>query len=616
MSIVIPARDEVERLPALLDSLAPLLRHVSRSRPGSLAAPTMDAEVIVVDDASSDGTGDLARAGGADVVRLEERDRPDGWLGKPHACWRGAARARGEWLLFLDADVRLAPAAVPAAVRAATEANVAALSLLLRQRCETFWERVLLPYAYQQFFAGVDPTRLADPASAEALLNGQFLLVHRDAYERVGGHGAVRQSVAEDVALARVLKQAGLRVLTLRGEHLGDVRMYTSLRAVADGFGKNAYAFLADEPLRGARVALATTGAAATVPLLALAALRRGVARRAALGASGAGWLAFSAGLAPWVRRFGAPAWYVALQPLGALVFQAIAVRSTWRSLTGRGVAWKGRTVGRGAALAPSLPVAALLALGTDLTRGRRRSLRADNGTMVRQLSGRWRSTGLEHVPEEGPVCLVANHWQRRGLWIGWAGSLAGWLVGQRRPADDPPVRWLVLAELRLPVLGRERHLRVFDTFLHRVTYAWDLVELSLEPAAASQRAGALRALRRLAEGGKVVGFFPEGHHGAAGPLGTPLSGSGRLLRQLARRGVAVVPVAFHEQGGVLVAAFGASVTADYLAAAGDDAALDGIAMRALAALLPAPWRGRWGKAAAAVPPPPAAVPATQADPQ
>jgi hypothetical protein len=183
-------------------------------------------------------------------------------------------------------------------------------------------------------------------------------------------------------------------------------------------------------------------------------------------------------------------------------------------------------------------------------------------------------------------------------------------------------VHWLVLAELRLPVFGRERHLRVFDPLLRRVAYAWDLVELSLEPAAASQRAGALRALRRLAENGKVAGFFPEGHHGSAGPLGTPLSGSGRFLRQLARRGVAVVPVACHEQGGVLVAAFGASVTADYLAATGDGAELDGIAMRALAALLPAPWRGRWGSAAGAgsgettAPAAAAALPAARRRPQ
>ena len=126
-------------------------------------------------------------------------------------------------------------------------------------------------------------------------------------------------------------------------------------------------------------------------------------------------------------------------------------------------------------------------------------------------------------------------------------------LVGQARPDAEPPVHWLALTELRLPVGGRERHLWPADLVLRRVAQAWEMVPVVLERGAVGRRAGALRTLRRMALDGRVVGFFPEGHDGQAGTLGSPLPGAGRFLGWLERSGVALVPAAIYEAEGRLV---------------------------------------------------------------
>jgi 1-acyl-sn-glycerol-3-phosphate acyltransferase len=230
--------------------------------------------------------------------------------------------------------------------------------------------------------------------------------------------------------------------------------------------------------------------------------------------------------------------------------------------------------------------------VGVTLARRGRRSLLADSATLSQCLAGRWAAEGLEHVPAHGPVCLVVNHWQRPGLWIGWGGALIGWLVGRRRGGADPPVRWLVLADLRLTALGRERHIRIAGYFIARAAYAWGMVPLSLAPRAAGRRAAALRALRDAARRGEVIGFFPEGYRGAAGPLGQAAPGATRVLAWLAAAGVALVPVALYEAQGKLQVRFGAALRV----AAGE---VEPAVMPALAALLPAALRGAWAGAVA-----------------
>jgi glycosyltransferase involved in cell wall biosynthesis len=317
VSVIIPARDEAATLPALLASLA--------------AAWPPVAQILVVDDQSSDDTAAVARAAGATVVAAP--DPPAGWTGKTHACHLGAWRAEQPWLLFLDADTRLQPQAVIAALAHAEATGLEALSLFLAQECRSFWERLLLPHAYALYFIGA---RTGTP-----LANGQFILIRADAYAHCGGHAAVRESIIDDVALAGACQRAGVRLQMARGETLASVRMYDHLAAIREGFGKNAARFIAVDPVGGART-VAGSIAATLPPLLIWRAWRLGGKGRALAAA-----LSYGLGVRNlwyWQRLFQARRLLAFAHPLAALVFQGIACESLARVVFRRGVTWKGRT--------------------------------------------------------------------------------------------------------------------------------------------------------------------------------------------------------------------------------------------------------------------------------
>lgn len=310
--MIVPARDEAKRLPRLLSSLQPQMA-------------TGD-ELIVVDDASTDSTIEVAREYGVRLVAAGPL--PGGWLGKPHACWQGSRLARNDWLLFVDADTALSQGAVAATLGYAAKQRLDALSLLARQDLGSLWERLLVPFAYRHYFAG---------HGARPTLNGQFILISRPAYEAVGGHAAVRAEVAEDVALAVALERWGLPYELVDGRRWLAVRMYNSLPAIVAGFGKNSTAFLAQRPLSGVLTAASTT--LALVPYwLALRGKNR-LVRLAAL-------LATALDIAS-ARRFQRSLTLQQatteslLQPLAGVVFLAIA----GRSLLGRWLkpTWKGQ---------------------------------------------------------------------------------------------------------------------------------------------------------------------------------------------------------------------------------------------------------------------------------
>ncbi|HEY2705774.1 MAG TPA: glycosyltransferase family 2 protein [Candidatus Dormibacteraeota bacterium] len=319
---VVPARDEAERIGGCV---------------AALRAQGPGVGVTVVDDASADATGARAAAAGAEVLRLE--GPPPGWLGKPHACAAGAAAGSAPWLAFVDADVTLAPGALAALVAAAERRGLAAVSPLLRQRGGGVADSLVVPLAFWQYTVGLPG---GGQGGGRGILNGQCVVVRRDVYESSGGHAdaGVRASVVEDSALARLLVGRGGRIALVRGEELGEVRMYRDAATLRAGFGRNAALFLAADPVRGLLVAASGLAMSAVLPL-AVGALRP--PRRVRLLGAALAWAPPVAALAPRYRAARLPAALALLHPVAASAMQLIAVESLVRGLLGRPPRWKGR---------------------------------------------------------------------------------------------------------------------------------------------------------------------------------------------------------------------------------------------------------------------------------
>ena len=337
LSVVIPARNESRTIATVLES-------VRQSRYSAL-------EIIVVNDRSTDDTAARVAAIAAldpRVRLIEGEPLPDGWFGKPWACVQGARAAHGEILVFTDADTRHAPDLLPHAVGGLRREHADLLTISPRQRCETFWERVVMPQIW--FLLGVryHPRAVNSARRArDVIANGQFIMVGRDAYERVGTHAAVRGEVAEDLALAQAFFAAGLRSWFAFAESLMETRMYESLPHLVEGWSKNIYLggrrSFPDEPVRRAMVPLALTTSLVfwLVPPVVVAGALAGVwpglaaAAGIATALSVCFWMLMSAGMR-------IPAWYGILYPLGAGVLLYVVARSTWRG--SRRVEWRGRT--------------------------------------------------------------------------------------------------------------------------------------------------------------------------------------------------------------------------------------------------------------------------------
>ena len=315
LSIIIPARNEEENLSRLLPSLAAI------DYPG-------DVEVIVVDDGSTDATAAVAARYGVGVMRIDEV--PAGWLGKPNACQQGAQAARGDWLLFADADTVHQPQAAAAAVAHAVHHNLDGLSLWLRNEFLGTADGVALMVALAGLFA---------IPQAGALLNGQFILLRRDVYWASGGHVPVALEAMEDLALGRRLQQLAYAVPLLRGEGLAAARMYRSRIDWWSGLSR-----WGGRSLRWAGASSLITGALITATMSPFLRLRESLAGSLRLRWVVAAWLVVSAGFVPWARSFG-HGWWALVAPVGALLVQIAATWGLVRDLLGRGASWKERAV-------------------------------------------------------------------------------------------------------------------------------------------------------------------------------------------------------------------------------------------------------------------------------
>jgi glycosyltransferase involved in cell wall biosynthesis len=292
--------------------------------------------VLVLDDGSGDDTARRVEAAGGAVRLLRGTPPPPGWLGKNWACWQLARAARGDVLLFCDADVRPEPGAVLATAALLERRRADGVTALPRPVLGSWAEAAVVPLVAQLPAVALLPLPLVPLTRRPSLsmANGQWLAFRREAYRRCGGHRAVRSTVLEDVALGRRLKASGGRLVVAVAAGLLSVRMYRGTAEVRAGFRKNLY------PLLGAR----PVGLAAALLVLALTAVYpwagAAMGSRAAL-APLALLLGVRAGAALLLRH---PLRSVILHPVGALLAGALAVESWWALRRGR-AGWKGRPV-------------------------------------------------------------------------------------------------------------------------------------------------------------------------------------------------------------------------------------------------------------------------------
>ncbi len=232
VSVLIPARNEEKIIERMLYTI--------------MQQTYRNIEIIVLDDQSEDRTGKIAEY----VAHIEPRLRvltgkklPDGWTGKNWACHQLSRDARGELLLFIDADVKLAPEAISCAVAQMNEKQSSMLSVFPTQIMQSFGERLVVPLMNWLLLSFL-PLRLVAGSSHPKFVaaNGQFILINRIEYKTIGGHKAVRDKIVEDMEIARSLKRSGSRIMTLLGGELVSCRMYTGLTDAASGFTKNFYA--------------------------------------------------------------------------------------------------------------------------------------------------------------------------------------------------------------------------------------------------------------------------------------------------------------------------------------------------------------------------------------
>jgi glycosyltransferase involved in cell wall biosynthesis len=257
LSVIVPARNEEACLGACLKSL--------------FRQSGVEFEIIVVDDASTDRTVEVAR-GFAGIHVVESRPLPEGWGGKSNAAWTGAQHARGEWLLFTDADTVHKPGSLASSLAEAREHKAALLSYSPEQELQGLVQMAVMPVIFAELACTYRAIEVCDPASSSAAANGQYLLIRREAYDAVGGHAAVASSLLEDVELASAVKQSGRRLRFRYGGDAVRTRMYRSFGQMVEGWTKN-LALLFRNPVRLAVLRttefLASAGAV-TVALVAL----------------------------------------------------------------------------------------------------------------------------------------------------------------------------------------------------------------------------------------------------------------------------------------------------------------------------------------------------------
>ena len=345
LTVVIPAFNEAHNIEACL------------SRVLASTPPCQDWSVLVVDDDSTDATVEKAIRAGASapqfrLIQAGPRPLNERWVGKNWACSNAVEEVSSDWLVFIDADVRLKPDALRRALAQAVEDDADLLSLAPRLSCGCLAEWMVQPIMASLLGLGFPILETNDPESPVAFAAGPFMLFKASIYTQIGGHRALAGEVVEDLALARAIKAGGHRLRYLLGLDAVDLRMYADLAALWEGWTKNWFLGLDRDPIKALGAALVVVVMfslpwlllPSSLVLLWLQPLLSNawwwVMALAALG------IAQQLMLRLWTRsNFDVPLSHWWLMGIGGLLVGAIGPVSIWRTRTGRGWTWKGRAL-------------------------------------------------------------------------------------------------------------------------------------------------------------------------------------------------------------------------------------------------------------------------------
>lgn len=329
VSIIVPARNEAHNLPTLLASLN--------------ALEPKPHEIIVVDDHSHDGTGDIARSFGAIVVT--PTPMPEGWIGKSWACWTGVQHATGDFVLFTDADTLHAPDSLVQSLGALIDDGAGLVSVIPTHRVVAFWERLQGVFQLLLLVATRAGARDKPGSGERRFAIGQYLLFRRKVYDAIGGHKAIASRLAEDLALARVVADAGYGVRVLFAPGAMQVRMYPEgLRAFFAGWR------------RSFRDGVSSAGVRAVFEIVMVNGWLLGIPLWMTLAVFSGQWLL----VISWAAAYCLTAWVIAREqsnygpfagwsalcyPLFVLLFVMVSGASLFDTLRGAPVMWRGRSI-------------------------------------------------------------------------------------------------------------------------------------------------------------------------------------------------------------------------------------------------------------------------------
>ncbi len=323
ISIIVPARNEQE-------TIAQVLQHL-------LALDYENYEVVAVNDRSTDETGRQMESVARDRLRiLHIEELPSGWLGKPHAMWKAAQQASGDWLLFTDADVFFRPDVIRRALSYAEESGADHVVLFPRLLLHSVGERIMIAFFQSMFVFGHRPWKVADPKSKDHIGVGAFNLIRRKVYDAIGTYEALRFEVLDDMKLGKVVKNKGFSQRNVFGNDLISLRWGHGASGIVDNVTKNFFAVMSFQTWR----MIASSFAVAVLNLMPFAGifLAHGWAKIPfALALSGI--FGIYLGMA---KRSDFGAYYFLLHPVGAFLFVYAMLRSMTLTLSQDGIVWRG----------------------------------------------------------------------------------------------------------------------------------------------------------------------------------------------------------------------------------------------------------------------------------